>query len=155
MRDLFKKLDPRLYPDMNWIDNACLVLKETIEHNLDFVPELILGIAFGGLVPAAMLSVILRLPLATVRIQAYDEFNNPKAPLFDEEAYTFPRVPTLVVDDIADSGRTLDVIMKLLIAYEIEAECATLHVKPQSIIQPRYSACKIDAGWVEYPWEKR
>lgn len=153
MSELIKKLDPRLYPDMNWIDNACLLLSELISHS-EFKPERILCIAFGGLVPAAILSARLRIPLSIMTVQAYDKYNKPKPPSLDVGVYTFPKVPTLVVDDITDSGRTLELVIKILSAHEVKVECATLHVKPQSKIQPRYFACKID-GWVEYPWERR
>jgi len=145
-------VDAMLKPDMAWVGNACLSLYHQILES-DFRPECILGIAYGGLVPAAMLSALLRKPLVVVRAQSYDGTKHQAELIFDVGSYTFPKVPTLVVDDIADSGKTLTFMQALFNSYDIDVRYATLHRKAQSTVIPDWSACLVD-GWVKYPWEQ-
>ena len=55
---------------------------------------------------------------------------------------------TLVVDDICDSGKTLETI---------QYPTAVLHYKPHtSIIEPTFYACKFESDdWIVYPWENK
>jgi hypoxanthine phosphoribosyltransferase len=92
--------------------------------------EQIHGIPRGGLIPAVMLSHKLNLPFTP-----YPElFNSNK---------------TLVIDDIADSGKTLQ-------RYE-NYPTVVLHYKPHtSKHKPHYYASKFTSNdWIVYPWEAK
>ena len=84
----------------------------------------IYGIPRGGLIVAVMLSHILDIPVIT------DEQN------ITEE--------TLIVDDIADTGKTLSKYKDLKIA--------TIYYHKNSIIQPDFWRY-IKSNWVVFPWE--
>ena len=97
-------------------------LKQT---NKDF--KGVYGIPRGGLILAVMLSHKLDLPL----IMSKDEL--------DENS--------IIIDDIADTGKTL------LDFTEYESYVVTIHEHEQSLIKPDYSVLDKGDKWIVYPWE--
>jgi hypothetical protein len=60
----------------------------------------------------------------------------------------------LLVDDIADSGRSLAVAKDYITKKGAkEVRTATLHYKPESASKPDYFVVTTTA-WVVYPWER-
>ncbi len=59
------------------------------------------------------------------------------APLLDTDAVIGKRL--LVVYDVADSGRTLELVLRLLRRHTAEVRSAVLYTKPRTIVQPDYS----------------
>lgn len=141
-----------LKPDIVWVERACRVLAERIEHS-GFKPERIIGIAFGGVVPASFLSVFLQKPLYVMRITHYDGRARLPRPVIKTGLESFPDVATLVVDDLVDSGATMEVVQYYLVSRGVtDVRFATLHRKPSSSLVPDWYARDI-VGWVRYPWE--
>ena len=96
----------------------------------------IYGIPRGGLIPAVILSHRLQMPLVE----------------------TIGR-NTLVIDDICDSGETLDKLVKkyqTLYSFPFNLNTAVLHYKPHtSCFEPTLYAEKWNKDvWLVYPWEK-
>ena len=86
----------------------------------------IAGIKRGGLIPAVMLSHILNTPISDI-IDSY----------------------TLVVDDICDTGETLNSYK------ELKCPIATIHYKRSAIIEPTFWRELVDdKTWIVYPWER-
>jgi hypoxanthine phosphoribosyltransferase len=60
----------------------------------------------------------------------------------------------LIVDDIADTGRSLAVAKDYVLRKGAkEVKVATIHYKPDSIFKPDYCIASTTA-WVVYPWER-
>jgi len=67
----------------------------------------------------------------------------------------------LVVDDVADSGKTLKMVMDLIdehglsldgsAAVRVEARSVVIYKKPVSIIEPDYVWAYTDK-WINFPW---
>lgn len=57
----------------------------------------------------------------------------------------------LVVDDVADSGRTLALVMELLEPNATAVRSAVLYTKPRTVIRPDYSWRETDL-WITFPW---
>ena len=57
----------------------------------------------------------------------------------------------LVVDDVADSGRTLALVLELLRDAGAEARSAVLYSKPGSVMTPDYVWRETDR-WIVFPW---
>ena len=57
----------------------------------------------------------------------------------------------LVVDDCADSGRTLKLVMDLLAPHVKQARSAVLYEKPASVVRPDNS-WRITDRWIVFPW---
>ncbi|MDO8339786.1 MAG: phosphoribosyltransferase [Candidatus Burarchaeum sp.] len=142
-----------LKPTWAEIDTMCEELALTIEKS-GFKPDVIVGIARGGWVPARLLS---------------DKMNNEHVASMRVEFYTAPgvtnRVPkitqpvstdvkgkrVLLVDDVSDTGHSLEVAFKSF-ADAKEVRTATLHYKPHSVFKPDYFI-GTTSDWIVYPWE--
>jgi len=110
----------------NVIDEAVTDIAFNIKNtNKDF--KGVYGIPRGGLILAVMLSHKLDLPL----IMSKDEL--------DENS--------IIIDDIADTGKTL------LDFTEYESYVVTIHEHEQSLIKPDYSVLDKGDKWIVYPWE--
>ena len=61
----------------------------------------------------------------------------------------------LVVDDISDSGETLDAVMKSLACgnSEIEFKSATLFYKKTSVYEPHFWINEAN-DWIDFFWER-
>ena len=125
----------------------------------DYMPQVIVGIARGGLTPGVMLSHWLNLPFKPIHASLRDfphwETYLPKP--------TDDRI--LVVDDICDSGETFikmsDHIKGPKINYPMELPTeirfATLWWNNECSFKPHYWVrdCAKDSGkiWIHFPWE--
>lgn len=120
----------------------------------DWKPDVILALARGGLTFGAYIAH--RLGCKNV-ITADTFLDVPPKKLLPKAGKTF-RI--LVVDDISDSGDTLDIYMGALRAkaeeerFDIEVVSATLWVRFNTRFNPDYSARTVmDLSWIEFPWE--
>jgi hypoxanthine phosphoribosyltransferase len=142
---MYKKDDKTYY---DWIDYAHDI-KEVKDLEFDHV----VGIYRGGLPMAVHISNVFEVPMSIVGFQTRDGE--------DEEPYMIHKsedVPTqlLVVDDIYDSGRTMNKVIKFLSHYsarmhnsriqgfclfgkdnDLNVSCANIH----------------DGSWIVFPWE--
>ena len=110
----------------NVIDEAVTDIAFNIKNtNKDF--KGVYGIPRGGLILAVMLSHKLDLPL----IMSKDEL--------DENS--------IIIDDIADTGRTLWDFL------EYQSYVVTIHKHEKSIFKPDYSVLDKGDKWIVYPWE--
>jgi uncharacterized protein len=130
-------------------------LAETIADS-GFVADIVIAIARGGLLPAGALAYALGTKAAgTLNVEFYTDIEETLpdpvvlAPLLDTEALAGKSI--LVVDDVADSGRTLALVMELLAAHATDARSAVLYTKSRTIIKPDYSWRATDL-WITFPW---
>ena len=94
--------------------------------------EAIYGIPRGGLIIAVMMSHKLHIPLITSLNGMYGK-------------------KFLIVDDIADTGKTLEKSKKLEVCNK--AKYATIHYHKQSVVEPEYWVSEKGDRWIVYPWE--
>lgn len=138
-----------------------------------WIPDLVIGIARGGLVPAGAIAYALGVKaMGTMNVEFYTDVEQtlPEPvvlpPLLDTTVLAGAKV--LVVDDVADSGRTLQVVMDLLKRglpidldgdgritsgenVPVESRSAVLYTKPRSVIEPDYTWRRTDM-WISFPW---
>ena len=121
-----------------------------------FEPDILLGIARGGLVPAGALAYALDCKnLFTISVEFYtgvdERLDVPVMlpPFLDARDLDAARV--LVVDDVADTGRTLELVHEFCAGHVAEARTAVLYQKPQSIITADYAWRRTDR-WINFPW---
>ncbi|MFX1474788.1 MAG: phosphoribosyltransferase [Promethearchaeota archaeon] len=120
-----------------------------------YTPDVIIGLARGGWIPARILSDFFSKDLSTLRVEFYHGIEERDgAPRLTQPlaAYKAWRQP-LVVDDIVDTGKSLKLALEHLksLGFE-EIRSACLHVKPQAETVPDFYMKETDA-WVVYPWE--
>lgn len=121
-----------------------------------FVPDVVVAVARGGLVPGGAVAYALGTKgVGTLNIEFYTDIgktlDDPRVlpPLMDTSE--LPGSKVLVVDDVADSGRTLALVMDMLAGTGADARSAVLYTKPRSIITPDFSWRDTDL-WITFPW---
>ena len=121
-----------------------------------YQPDIILAIARGGLIPAGTLGYMLSVKNTfTMNVEYYTGVDQrlevpvilpPYLDLVDLEDRQF-----LVVDDVADTGHTLQMVLDLCSPKVGEIRSAVLYHKPQSVIQPDFVWRHTDR-WILFPW---
>jgi uncharacterized protein len=143
----------------------CMQLADQM-HQDAFVPDVIMGIARGGLLPALILSHHFRVPLVCHHVSLRDHVQKDAihqiAPLLAQGKRM------LILDDINDSGATIQAVKaqlnQLIVSYELE------HVLPDQVrfgvlIHKKSSTQSVDYHahvvyeaddlvWWHFPWEK-
>ena len=57
----------------------------------------------------------------------------------------------LIADDVADSGKTLELVQQYCAETVVESRTAVIYHKSRSIITPDYAWKKTDQ-WIDFPW---
>ncbi|MCQ9343732.1 phosphoribosyltransferase [Corynebacterium sp. 153RC1] len=121
-----------------------------------FTPDIIVAVARGGLVPAGALSYSMGVKLSdAINVEFYTDVHETLPdpvllePLLDTNSIKGKRL--LVVDDVADSGRTLALVLKLLEGYGSEVRSAVVYAKSASEVDPDYVWRRTDE-WIVFPW---
>jgi uncharacterized protein len=122
--------------------------------------DAILGIARGGLVPAALVAqeLGLRRVLAAAVASYHGEARDATLHFLEfppDQAIVGRRI--LVVDDIWDSGRTAELVRRRISEAGGVPTVAVLHYKPLRSVypdrQPDVWLAETD-DWILYPWER-
>ena len=72
-----------------------------------WMPDYVVGLTRGGLVPANLISQYLEVPMECLKVSLRDDASQPESNLWmAEDAFEGKRI--LIVDDINDSGATLN-----------------------------------------------
>lgn len=141
---------------LNW-DVTIAYCEELAAKMGGYRPDFIIGISRGGLVPARMMSDILGVKgVGILGMSFYTAMGKTSdSPVINQDLSMDLKGKTvLIVDDIADSGRSLAVAKGYVLRKGAkEARVATIHYKPNSIFRPDYFVATTTA-WVVYPWER-
>jgi uncharacterized protein len=121
-----------------------------------FEPDLILSIARGGLFLAASLGYALAVKnLHVTNVEFYDGVGTtldmpvmlPPVP----SAVDFSAKNVLIADDVADSGRTMELVYSFIKDHVEDVRSAVIYEKPQSVIKCEYVWKRTDR-WINFPW---
>ena len=118
-------------------------------------PDLIVAVARGGTIPARILSDLLDAPYASIQVKLYTDIAHAGATpqIMQPLNVSVADKRVLLVDDIADSGRTLQFVSTHLKEQgAAEVQTATLYFKPGCSVTPDYYQKTTD-NWVVFPWE--
>lgn len=121
-----------------------------------FEPEVVVAIARGGLLPGGAIAYALGAKnCGALNVEFYtgvgEVLDAPEIlpPALDITYLEGRRV--LLVDDVADSGRTLALAVALLRDAGSDVRSATVYTKPGSVALPDYS-WRETALWIDFPW---
>lgn len=134
-------------------------LSRKLAHKIQdsgFNPDIVISIARGGYIPARLICDYLYLyNLTSIRIKHYTGSDKAEAAqLIDPLSINIKGMKVLLVDDIDDTGDTLQVALNYLASFNpVEIKIAVLHHKVISSLVPDYYAKKIiHWRWIIYPW---
>ena len=121
-----------------------------------YEPDLILSIARGGLGLGMGLGYALSVKnLSVVNVEFYTGIDQRL-----EMPMMLPPTPTaidlsgmkvLIADDVADTGRTLELVHEFCADHVAESRTAVIYDKPQSVIKPDY-VWRHTRAWIDFPW---
>ncbi len=135
------------------IDHICGAIKES-----GFIPDIVLSVGRGGMVPARYIADTLpdsEVSLISAKMytgvgtrESKPKIGHLQIPVFGKKV--------LIVDDIIDSGLTIDgVIEALQKGKAAQIKTATLAIKRYSKRLPSFYHLIIDDEvWIVFPWEK-
>jgi len=121
-----------------------------------FVPDLVLGIARGGLLVAGALGYALGVKNTfTMNVEFYTGIDErldmpmilPPVP----ELVDLEEARVLIADDVADTGLTLQLVKEFCAGKVGEVRCAVLYEKPRSAVSCEYVWRRTDR-WIDFPW---
>jgi uncharacterized protein len=121
-----------------------------------FEPDLILSIARGGLFLGGALGYALDVKnLFVMNVEFYtgvdERLDLPVVlpPTLDRVDLTGAKV--LVADDVADTGKTLELVRDFCAGYVAEVRTAVVYAKPHSVVECDYVWRHTDR-WINFPW---
>jgi hypoxanthine phosphoribosyltransferase len=142
---------------LGWLEfgDASRHLAADIHHD-DFVPDVVIAIARGGLLLAGAIAYALDVKsCGSLNVEfytnAHTRLERPVVlpPLLDEPSLAGKKV--LLVDDVSDSGRTLAMVVDLLSTIATDVRTVVLYTKPGTVHEPHYSWRRTDR-WISFPW---
>lgn len=121
-----------------------------------YEPDLILSIARGGLFVAGALGYALAVKnLHVMNVEFYDGVGTtldmpvmlPPVP----SAVDFSAKSVLIADDVADTGKTVELVYDFIKDQVADARSAVIYEKPWSLIKCEYVWRRTDR-WINFPW---
>jgi hypoxanthine phosphoribosyltransferase len=123
-----------------------------------FKSDIIVGVSRGGWAPGRIMSDLLEnTHIANVRTEFYKGVAETKGEPIITQPVSMPvkGKKLLVVDDVADTGRSLrKVQLHLLEQGATDVRIATIYYKPWSVTLPNYYE-KETRKWIIFPWERK
>lgn len=121
-----------------------------------FDAECIVAIARGGMTLGHALAMALDIRnLQSIRIESYDQEHQRDTVTISGQCDFTGTLRVLIVDDIVDSGKTLDALLPILKKEypQIIFKTAALFTKHSALIQPDFSLHEA-TDWIDFFWER-
>src|SRR5438132_8970682 len=148
----------RKYVAPGWDDVYDMMIELARQiKGIGYLPQIIVGVSRGSWPTTRIMSDLLEnANLANIKVEFYTNIGvtaeRPKITQPVTSGVAGKRV--LVVDDVADSGRSLRVTVKHLARKGArEIRVCTLYLKPKSVFKPNHYA-RTTSKWVIFPWER-
>ena len=149
---------------VTWMDVENLTADLCRQICLDsWRPDYVVGITRGGLVPANLISQYLDVPMETLKVSLRDGKGDCESNLWMQSDAAVDEKNLLIVDDINDSGATLNWIREDWgkdVAWGRNVRVAVLYDNESSASEhtPDYAGINInkinDPQWIVFPWEQ-
>ena len=118
--------------------------------------DIVLAIARGGLFAAGSLGYALSIKnIYVMNVEFYtgvgERLDVPMMlpPYIDLVEMRDQKV--LIVDDVADTGKTLELVREFCVPQVADVRCAVIYEKPQSLVKCEYVWRHTDL-WINFPW---
>jgi hypoxanthine phosphoribosyltransferase len=142
--------------ELSWelFGELCRVLAMRVAR--DYEPDLVIGIAKAGVIPAAVIASILRIDLFTMKISRRegDQLVRTTPEVFTAAPPQAARRRVLIVDELTSSGQTLRLALAAVRdAGAAEVRTATCFARPGGY-SPDFHALETNALLV-FPWDRK
>jgi hypoxanthine phosphoribosyltransferase len=142
-------------PSWDEVYDLCIKVAEQVRASGN-IPDILVGVARGGLAPARVIADLLELRrVEVVQCESYDYIERnakPKVGEFPRELVQGQKV--LLVDDVADTGGSIIAINERFESFNPDwMGIAVLYKKPWNKATIDYFAAETDA-WIIFPWER-
>lgn len=150
-------MDPDRKLKLSW--NSIHEGVEVLAHMVQpLKPELIVGVARGGLIPATLLSHMIGVPMSVVTIKSYEGTRRTlQKPLVTDWKDEYNKLSTIIVDDIMDTGNTWNALLygDGRLGTDMRATFVTLVKKTKAVFvnHTTYFMQVPQEVWVQFPWE--
>jgi len=143
-------------PTWDEIEKATLnIAEQAIDSG--FIPDVIVAIPTGGVVPSKLLKDVMNVDrIRYIEIKLYKNVGQKdvkpvvKSVCLDD----VEGKDVLVVDDVADSGETLETVSNVISMFSPKSvKYATVYVKPWARKYPDFYYKLVDK-WIIFPWDK-
>ncbi len=149
----------KLMVSSDQVQTLCMDLYHKIKSD-NFAPDFLVGLSRGGLVPLGFLAgeqMFDNRATKIINVKSYSKSGCQTElrvilPMHLEDMQAAKSI--LIIDDLVDSGKTLDYVYALFKTTFPNAaiKTATLFYKTSSKIKPDYYVQEIN-DWVVFPWE--
>jgi hypoxanthine phosphoribosyltransferase len=162
-------IEKKYYEYLHIHDMVANIVSQMYKDN--WRPDYVVGLTRGGLIPAVVMSNVYHIPMETLKVSLRDSDNGPESNCWmSEDAYNGKNI--LILDDINDTGATLDWIINdwQSTCHPSDAHWSNVwgnNVRFAVLIdnlssnfsrKVDYSAKEINKAekdvWIVYPWER-
>jgi len=116
---------------------------------IDYIPDVVIGIARGGVVPAVLLSKYLKVKDMYV-LKVRREGNDRR--IMAETVPDVSHLKILLVEDMIETGKSLIIAKEYLESKGAKVKTACLYTMPMSEIIPDYFLKEVPTP-LPFPWE--
>lgn len=147
-------------PKLHFSEDAYQDAFETLTDQFadaGYDPDSVVWIARGGARLGVELSHHFDAPYGSVKARHYDAGGVLDEVHVDDTMLGDVYGDVLLVDDIVDSGKTMEAVHDVLDGEDAveRVRTATIHRKPRTVFEPDHHVETVDDGeWVVYPWER-
>ena len=142
----------------SWQEIFNALLEVSVAIRRIFTPEIILGVLRGGVIPAIILSDLLGIRrISTIGVEYYVDIalKRKKPKLTHPLSIPVENKKVLIVDDIADTGGTLQFVSDKIEELNVsDFKIATIYCKPWADLKPEFYY-EERSEWIIFPWEIR
>lgn len=135
-----------------------IAVRELAQQVVDsgYEPDLVLSIARGGLGLGMGLGYALDVKnLSAINVEFYtgveERLELPVVLPPTPDAVDLAGLRVLIADDVADTGRTLEIVRDFCADHVAEARIAVIYEKPWTLVRPDY-AWRRTESWIDFPW---
>lgn len=115
--------------------------------------DAVVGLSRGGLIPAVMFSHAFNIPMIIFNPHSLHVNGIPRIPInLDISPAIVRRI--LIIDDISDSGKTLNKSIKFFKNCGFMVKTATVYTNEKTRCMPNFTLCTIN-NWVTFPYEEK
>lgn len=130
-------------------------LAQTIADD-GYIPDIVLSVARGGLLLGGALGYALGVKnVSILNVEFYTGVDSrlpePEILAPTPSVVDLRGMRVLVADDVADTGKTLEVVERHLANHVAETRFAVIYEKPHTCLHPHYVWRHTDR-WINFPW---